>query len=162
MSDSDIEKRLTELGRTTERQTSMRAEVMRRIEAMSPESSWPPSPALPREYRGREENTLRFRRAAVVLLATAACICLLVFLRWPAAPIRSETHVVVIPLGPQTHVALPSTETSPRLADLQRAYAQSPEAFERLLQRPLSGTSRAAEVPLSAGDAVRLDSKLYQ
>jgi hypothetical protein len=152
MTDHELEQNLKQLGRTTEPRNSLTSAVMRRIEDVA-------TPEAHSSFGGQRISRAIIRGIAVVF-ATAACIATVIFvLRSTPAPNPRQPVVVL----PQTHPSAAfQDEAFPRLADYQRAYAQSPDAFERLLQRPSSGASHHAEPQLSVGDASRLDSKLYQ
>lgn len=150
MTDPEIENALQQLGQATQPGDSMRSEVMRRIAEL-------PTPKMGSDTGSASR---RIYRIAALALATAACMAALLFVLHSNAELKPRPLLVVVP---QTHPsAFSHADAFPRLADYQRAYAQSPEAFERLLQQPTSGASHAAERQLSVGDAVHLDSKLYQ
>jgi len=152
MTDHELEHNLKQLGHATEPRNSMAPDVMRRIEAI----------ATPTESASfdRQPALRLIVRAITVFFAAAACIATVIFVRHSVPAPQPRQQVVVLP---QTHPSAASEdEAFPRLADYQRAYGQSPDAFERLLQRPAPGPAHHADPQLSVGDASRLDSKLYQ
>jgi hypothetical protein len=152
MTDHELEQDLKQLGRTTEPRESMTSAVMRRIEDVA-------TPEAHSSF-GRQRVSRAIVRGIAVVFATAACIATVISVLHSTPAPNPRPQVVI---SPQTHPSTASEdEAFPRLADYQHAYAQSPDAFERLLQQPSSGTSHHAEPPLSVGDASRLDSKLYQ
>ncbi|HEY8746923.1 MAG TPA: hypothetical protein VIM11_03035 [Tepidisphaeraceae bacterium] len=150
MKDHEIENGLKRLGRETEPRTSMVDAVMRRVEQISTTES--------DANFSKSAGSRRIYRTAAMFIAVAACVAVsILVIRSISSPTPTKPIVIV----PQTYPADPPENRVPRLIDYQRAYVQSPEALEALLQqRPVESGGREEPV-VRAADISRSDLNLY-